>query len=819
MIEIQRRLETLFERHRLIFWYDEDAALKEQFENIDITGVEKLLIDGNEFAIKRRVLKLQPKTKFLIYSPSDAPPDEENWLLDLNLANYIFSADKYSLILQNLGLDVSFKEFVTRYERFFRAAKRVEALRAMQQEREDTESLGRKMLAVAVGARNPGVESVLLRLMEKEERFGELERLGLTPLLFEALERKFGYRGESLRDLTHKLLLTHFYHAFDRSRAPLDSEAQLFVASWMDSSRYGESYRRIAKETEEELNIKTLLESMKPEALAGCDTFELCERALIGHLLQRFEREDSDAEETERLIRQREHSFWYEAYANLYRAILFAGKLFAFLRESHLEIESFEDGLERYASHWYLADHYYRKYTYHAARAEHLDLLKPLSQKVEELYLEGYLRPLGELWQPYAENYTTKTLCLPHQQRFYAEFVEVPLRKGQKLFVVISDALRYECGEELASRITAMDRYSVRCEAMVASLPSYTQLGMASLLPHETLSIGEKNDTVHVDGMSSAGTAKREKILRQHLENARAIGYEAFLKFSRDGGRAFMKESSLVYIYHDEIDKTGEKNESKTFDAVESTLETVVKIVRQISNFNGSNILLTSDHGFLYTRRPTEESEFCRVDAPEAIRLNRRFIIGRELEETACVAKYTPEALGIESENEFLVAKSINKIRLQGGGNRFVHGGAMPQELVIPLLSVKKRRTSDLREVNVELLPIHTVSTNSVNVRLYQSDIADEKSRPVTLRIGFESLDGVPLSDTVTHTFDSSERYDTNRESRFRLTLRKDIDAYNNRTIRLVARKVLPQSGERPLYKQLDVKLALSIFNDFDDDF
>jgi uncharacterized protein (TIGR02687 family) len=408
---------------------------------------------------------------------------------------------------------------------------------------------------------------------------------------------------------------------------------------------------------------------------------------------------------------------------------------------------------------------------------------------------------------------------LPHQQRFYTHYVAPLLRKKQKVFVVISDALRYECGVELASKITSMDRYTSSCEAMVSSLPSYTQLGMASLLPHKTLSIGDRNDTVYVDGTSSTGTNNRDKILKSNEANAQAIGYEAFLKLSRDEGRAFAKQSSVIYIYHDEIDKMGEKNESKTFDAVQSTFTTLIKIIKQISNFNGSNIFLTSDHGFLYTQRATEESEFCRVDAKDAVRFNRRFIIGRGLEATTCTAKYTPEALGIDTQNEILIAKSINKIRLQGGGNRFVHGGATLQELVIPLISIKKKRTTDTREVNVEILPLRSVSTNSVTVKLYQSDIADEKTKPVTLRVAFESPDGQQLSDSITHTFDSQEQYDTNRETRFTLTFKKDIDAYNNKTIRLVARKILPQSSETPVYKQIDVKLALSIFNDFDDDF
>jgi len=118
MIDIQQRLKTIFQKERLVFWYDDNEALKNEFEAIDLDDVTKLEIDNNEFGIKRQLLSLQPNDKFLIYSPTKAPQDEDNWLLDLNIANYMFSADKTSLILQNIGLDVSFKEFVSKFDSF-----------------------------------------------------------------------------------------------------------------------------------------------------------------------------------------------------------------------------------------------------------------------------------------------------------------------------------------------------------------------------------------------------------------------------------------------------------------------------------------------------------------------------------------------------------------------------------------------------------------------------------------------------------------------------------------------------------------------------
>ena len=79
--------------------------------------------------LQYRVLKLNPNDKFLIYSPTNAPFNEDNWLLDLNIAHYVFSADRASLILQSLGLDVSYKAIIAQFDKFFNAPKRLEALK------------------------------------------------------------------------------------------------------------------------------------------------------------------------------------------------------------------------------------------------------------------------------------------------------------------------------------------------------------------------------------------------------------------------------------------------------------------------------------------------------------------------------------------------------------------------------------------------------------------------------------------------------------------------------------------------------------------
>ena len=607
MIDIQQRLKTIFQTQRLVFWYDDNEALKNEFEVIEFDDVTKLEIDNNEFGIKRQLLSLQPNDKFLIYSPNRAPQDKDNWLLDLNIANYMFSADKTSLILQNIGLDVSFKEFIAKFDKFFNSPTRLEALRAIVSEKESNDTLALKIMAISISS-DDNIDSIMLKVFSNDKHFETLSKYDLTDEFFKAIKTKYSYDGDSLKDLLYKLFQNHFYYALDKSKCTLNSDARLFVKSWMDSSRHKESFEQISKEISDALNIENIITDIDTSKLISCDTYEKCDQVVISNLLSKLNKDSINSTEMSKIIGIKKHTFWFKNYKNIYKALLSASLLFDFVKETKLTMSSFENGIKEYSKHWYKADRYYRDYSMHSSKAEHLELLKELSSKIEDVYLNSFLREVNDNWQSFAQDYTN-TVSVPHQQKFYNTKVEPYLQKKNKVFVIISDALRYECGVELTSQILAenkkKDRFSATISSMVSSLPSYTQLGMASLLPHKKLSIGDKNDIVFIDDKSSSGTANRDKILKSYDENAMAIGYEDFLNFKRDEGRELVKNASVVYIYHDEIDKMGEKNEIKTFDAVQSTFESIIKIIKQISNFNGSNMLITSDHGFLYTNQPT----------------------------------------------------------------------------------------------------------------------------------------------------------------------------------------------------------------------
>jgi uncharacterized protein (TIGR02687 family) len=407
---------------------------------------------------------------------------------------------------------------------------------------------------------------------------------------------------------------------------------------------------------------------------------------------------------------------------------------------------------------------------------------------------------------------------------FYENQVAPFLRRDKKVFVIVSDALRYEIGEELTTRIRQEDRYEAELEIMLTALPSFTQLGMAALLPHERLRFAADGKTVLVDGQSSAGTENRRKILSQATNGqATALKAEDFLNLSRDESRDLFRDHAVVYIYHNRIDATGDKRESeeRVFDAVEETLLELVQIIKKAANANVTNMLVTADHGFIYQHRVLDESDFAgqQAEGSQILNSNRRFVLGHGLAAGSSFMKLQETAVGLTGDMEMLLPKSINRLRVKGAGSRYVHGGASLQEITVPVIQINKKRQSDITRVDVDILRGSTtvITTNQFIVRFYQMDPVTAKVQPRTLKAGLYTQAGDLISDQHELEFDLRSENEREREISVQFILTRDADEANGQEIVLRLNEQIADTSHFQEYKAARYTLRRSFSSDFDE--
>lgn len=342
----------------------------------------------------------------------------------------------------------------------------------------------------------------------------------------------------------------------------LTSDALVFLKRWKDSKQHQASFETLSDRFADYLDIENDLNNRDFEQLIETDYFRSIDEKIISALARAVLESDFTAEQIAVWVRQRRQSHWYSEFKHIYQALDNAARFISVFNHVEIDMNSLDQGIERYTQSWYKLDQLYRKFIYHKLTSGKVSLLKDLNDKVENLYSNVYLLGLGNRFQEFVESAPQwSTSVAVRQDDFFKHWVKPYLENNNKIYVIISDAMRYEIADELVSLIRQEDRYNAELEPMLSMLPSYTQLGMAALLPNETLSIADNDTgTVFVNEQSSQGTPNRSKILKAALQDrGEAITADDFMQLDRKGSRELLKANDVIYIYHNRIDHTGDK--------------------------------------------------------------------------------------------------------------------------------------------------------------------------------------------------------------------------------------------------------------------
>jgi uncharacterized protein (TIGR02687 family) len=836
--QIHAALTRIFndEGQRLVFWNDPDREFQNTLPFLSLDGVTTLRLDEvGALETKIRLERQEPDGKFLLYSPTAEPNDEDDWLLDIRLYSRRFQADRASILLQDLGLTHQhLRTHLAARRTFFDAKDRLQKLKSLVAAEDVAPDLDRKMIAVVIKADPPELFNILRTLfhawtqdnaMEEHGRNTEkeyfpssssvsfpcpsvaeeidldtppavwdsIEKLGLATPFWAMVNAAFGYAEEhpTLKNLLLRLLLTDYAHhlkaeiptSFRGLLLPSSGRSNTVVclAQWRDSSSKGISYDRLAAEAAAILKIEDHLANLEIDPLVEVMTFLAVEQRIASSLRERIQTtaDTINADEVRGIAVRRQAGHWAslsradskeaprQALHAVYDALTVAADFFA-LRNRYQSGFAYADAAALYRAYeqeLYRFDQLYRRFCEAADTAEEQgwNIVKSLRTDLEAHYVNGYLTHLALTWGQFIEppGNLLNQWRIPHvsnQYRFYDSHVQPWLAGGEnrRAFVIISDAFRYEAAQELMTELNGKYRFEATLSSQLGVLPSYTALGMASLLPHQTLAY--QGTDVRVDGKSSIAS-ERSNIL--HTVSGLACQADDLMAMNKEAGRAFVKDQRVVYIYHDIVDAISDvgKTEGKTFAAVRTAINELTALVGHIiNNLNGHYVVITADHGFLFTETARVETDKSPLnDKPDGTLLaKKRYLIGPALyDHPAAWRGQLRVTAGVDSDLEFWIPKGANLFHFVGGA-RFVHGGAMPQEIVVPVVTVKHIRGKSAQDTKTRPVTIqvlgnsHRITTAQHRFQLIQMEPVSERVKPITLRIAiYEGEEPVTNIQTV----------------------------------------------------------------------
>ncbi len=434
-----------------------------------------------------------------------------------------------------------------------------------------------------------------------------------------------------------------------------------------------------------------------------------------------------------------------------------------------------DDYIRAYTEDWMYIDMAYRKavsqFRYNdfseVPAALNLDMILAQVNSSYETYLDSLNREWLKCLSQFGFDY--HKISTPKQYDFYKKEV-APY--DQKVAVIISDALRYEAAASLLSEMHGDSKNTAVLRHQLASIPSKTYIGMAQLLPHKELIFKDKQ--VSVDGISSEGTANRAKILQANHDDAIAVQYADIAGKTKVEMRAIFKHK-LVYLYHDEIDNTGDKKSSQhnTFEAVAKTIGVLKQFIKSLhSAYNVARVLVTSDHGFLYNDRKIEDNY--KEEKPNGEQpSHNRYDITEALSSPNLGYQISLSQTTKFKEQKFItIPASVNRYKKQGVGHQFVHGGGSLQELVVPIIESSRKR----KEVTKKVMPVLIqqgklrVISNILRTNILQGNKVSRFEKEITIKIGlYKDLN--LLSNEQTIVMNSTEDAPSQRTHKIELTL------------------------------------------------
>ena len=254
---------------------------------------------------------------------------------------------------------------------------------------------------------------------------------------------------------------------------------------------------------------------------------------------------------------------------------------------------------------------------------------------------------------------------------------------------------------------------------------------------------------------------------------------------------------------------------------MEQTFDELELILRKIASLKGSQAVITADHGFLFQQEPVDAND--RAEFPPASELsfkNRRFALGSGIKASTGQKVFTAAELGLSGSWEAVFPLGLDRFPRSGSGSRFVHGGTSLQEVVVPVIKLKRERKDESRVVEAELLRVPAkITTGKLSFGLFQLEPVEPKKRlPLQLRIGlYAKADGALLCAHRSVLLDSAASEAREREQQVVLELSNAAGDYNNKTLELRLEQQLDGVATPVPYKSVELKLQRPFGSDFDD--
>ncbi|MBM6989331.1 MAG: BREX-1 system phosphatase PglZ type A [Olsenella umbonata] len=851
------------ERRRIIIWHDPSGEFGEEFGSIAddpscvaCTDRPLRVVDSRgigSFELKRTIACDETGSDLLVYASwakdLSGRALKDNWIADVELYSEHFQADWLSLLASDIGASGEARPGLERFSAFMRAKARRRRFVRMMPHASTPSDVALGVVACCLGSASTSLADITSSLILSLDGDGlpeELAKYGANEALSALLVARIGYSGpiDDKAELVSSVAVTALSCTLPELASTLREHVLrgregACLALWRDwqADIPHDRMLDIARLAELYLGMPDAIGDAALEPLVESDVLPCTGEAAVTRLMRAIADGSDRGAEALAVVSRRRDLSWYGEIADFCDVLEAASRMLAFSKANAggFHIAQAADVWQAYVSDWSSMDSEYRRLATAADEAKKRrpdapdplrDALDAVCDWADDLYLNWFLPESNTCWVQSAEAQWARSgyvRDVPRQQDFWGDVVERELDTASKVAVIVSDALRYEVGKELTDRISAGTKAEVQTSSMQAVFPSVTEFGMAALLPHSELELRpDEGPYPFADGLPTKGTSARQAILQASDYSSRAIQAKDLLKAKRSERRDIVGDAKVLYVYHNLIDATGEEypTEDRVLSACSESVDDLLLLVKLLMNdLRFNRIVVTADHGFLYTRRPVPEAQ--KVTIAEigqgVVAAGRRYAI---TEEPPQESTFVRVKLSYKSFVPLFgtAPRECVRIKRPGSGELYVHGGVSLQELCVPVIVARfvDNRSKDREEqetASLELLSTSRRVTSAIfRVDLWQREPVGGKVLPAEYDVVLEDEAGEPVSDVRHATASSADPDAQARVVTVRFALKPGVSYSSRDDYFLVCRD---KGGTVAWSERFVVEVAIAPIDDF----
>lgn len=810
---LEKKIKEYFHKDpdlRVLFYFDPEPESWEEIKQLRPEGIEIIPFEGEWLGTKLKIRNEWKDRKILLYFNRPAPRTEEDYrnfpLLDALVANKELQTGDVATLMDDFQLQPHQMPLVRKYKDELKRTQVQQILRPLLNAASFVESeLSRGLLSFFLEFSKPEEwENLIIRLLTwtADSRQKNLKRVqdklrkypDLTDELNKHIYDSFAVTitpdaPDHLRALVRRLK----YNSIMENLVPhnTDPYKELYIRdirtrqalatlreNALRHSVLGKAFADVFSEGSKDIRDDKLIEIYGTDA-----TYAYMPASLRWEIISKLNGQDPASATYAAILQKLSLSTQPDdqVIGDVTNYLLAVNAFYTQIEKAGtLVCDSPEEYLQQYTTQYYQVDTWYRRSVEQYRNTDVIDTpveetLPALKKETDRVYMQ-FTNRLNTEWLLCMDEkgFDYNNIRVDKQYNFFQRYV-APMQK--KVAIIVSDALRYEVAHELLNELHRDEKNVASIAWQLASLPSVTNVGMANLLPGNTLAWTDSH-TLTIDGEPCNNLAERNKVLAKHVPNSRAVTFQTVLDGTKQENRELFK-ADVVYIYHDCIDKVGHKgDERSTFHAARTAINELARMVKLIhGGFNVTKVIVTADHGFLYNDTDIQDKDKYDIEDNEIVEAGARHYI-TPLHKPVTNGYKIPlyKVSRFQEPFDVVIPYSVNRFRRSGARYTFTHGGGSLEELVVPVIQSSRKDEKVQRKVKPLLVSRNlSVVSNTLKFQLIQENPLSATEKERSLLIGLYN-DLTPVSNIVELTLNATGELPTERAYTVTLNLQAKVE-------------------------------------------